>query len=199
VSLQNKSARISELETELLEAQRRLMGPSDEDSQTGTDAEAGEGEGEEDGRGGRGGQAAGASEWDAVQAPPGMLRISAGTDAGRSSSPVGEGEVLATVSQEEAAAIYAAGLEMDKHAQMDAREIELLKSLLVEQEQQVRCTQRRVFAGGGITLHFALFALQLIEAAAAEERLKEERALAQAAADEGAALMEALVQVEAQR
>jgi heterodisulfide reductase subunit A-like polyferredoxin len=64
-----------------------------------------------------------------------MLRISSGADAGRSSSPE---EVLATVSQEEAAAIYAAGLEMDKHAQLDAHEIELLKSLLVEQEQQVR-------------------------------------------------------------
>jgi hypothetical protein len=125
--LQNKSARISELETELLDAQRRLMGPSDEeDSQTGTDAEAGE----EDGQGNGDLERAGTD----VQAPSGMLRISSGDRDARSPSP----EILATVSQEEAAAIYSAGLEMDKHAQMDAHEIELLKALLVEQEQQVR-------------------------------------------------------------
>jgi hypothetical protein len=41
--------------------------------------------------------------------------------------------------------------------------------------------------------------LQLIEAAAAGDRLKELQAQAEAAADDGAALMEALLQAEAQR
>jgi uncharacterized coiled-coil protein SlyX len=61
----------------------------------------------------------------------------------RADSPAVEGAapsppVVASLSQEEAETMYSAGLEMEVQAQKDAREIELLKEMLVEQEHQVR-------------------------------------------------------------
>jgi hypothetical protein len=128
--VQSKSARISELEMELMEARRKLLGPSDideserDEDRDGTDSQ-GEGEGPV------------RQEVRALReevARRGMHRADSPAVEGAAPSP----PVVAPLSQEEAETMYSAGLEMEVQAQKDAREIELLKEMLVEQEHQVR-------------------------------------------------------------
>ena len=108
---QSKSGRISELEMELMEARRQLMGPSDcEEEDDDLDGEAS-------------GDVEGGGEEEKGEVKRALL----------DTTP----PVAAVLSADEAAEMYQAGIEMDLHAQRDAREIELLKNLLVEQEQQV--------------------------------------------------------------
>jgi hypothetical protein len=130
--VQSKSARISELEMELMEARRKLLGPSDiDESERDEDRDGTDSQGEAEGPV--------RQEVRALReevARRGMHRADSPAVEGAAPSP----PVVASLSQEEAETMYSAGLEMEMQAQKDAREIELLKEMLVEQEHQVRAT-----------------------------------------------------------
>ena len=118
---------------ELLEAQRRLIGTSTETTSSGSGSE-GEEEDIEVLVATTGTPHSTGNRQAKEQRQAAFFRL----DPNSNNSP--SAEIAATLSQEEATAMYAAGLQMDLHAQQDAREIELLKNLLVEQEKKVNPT-----------------------------------------------------------
>jgi hypothetical protein len=117
---------------ELMEARRKLLGPSDiDESERDEDRDGTDSQGEAEGPV--------RQEVRALReevARRGMHRADSPAVEGAAPSP----PVVASLSQEEAETMYSAGLEMEMQAQKDAREIELLKEMLVEQEHQVRAT-----------------------------------------------------------
>lgn len=146
---------------ELLEARRKLLGPSDEDSEGNEEDEEGGTEAEDQdqddadmdrvddaigaavGENGRVGaergdegedDARGGTAWEEQHVVQGGARRTALVVSHGNPSP----PIAGTVSQEDAETMYSAGLEMELHLQRDEREISLLKDLLVEQERQVR-------------------------------------------------------------
>lgn len=135
--LQNKSARITELETELLEAQRMLVDPgSDSENDGGTDAGDGATDGQNSGQD---------SDFVSPEKTFGADRALLSPEASASSMHLARSPAEVLAAEEES-----------------AREIELLGGLLVEQEQQVSfvlcvvycdCCDSQLFFSYRIGLH----------------------------------------------